>query len=304
LDARVSGLKRRGMRSCAGQRKVRFAIALFALAPTLIGIARVEAGEVPDPVAIVTDISGKVDTQVEKTVVQAALLTAFLEGSRARLQAGARMVVLYLSAGDQFEIKGPALVRFAPQAPESLSGTEPVRLRPAVGKDGKSIRIRPVGVTPAALVVRGGVHKPIRTLSPTGPLTLERAPQFRWEPAEPGLEYRFALKDDRGNTVFAQRVLGEALQLPADVVLAAGARYRWSVGTRSPAGQQYAAEQAFAVADADTRAAMDNYRPAANAPLHEQVTFAVWLDQTGLREEASAQWKKIADSGGPVPAGR
>jgi hypothetical protein len=268
------------------------------------GIAPAAGTGTADPVAIVTDVRGTAETDSEKPDVSVAVLTEFLPGARAKLRAGAKLVVLYLESGDQYELGGPALVRFGSDAPESIDGAPPVKRRPMTGKDGAPIKIRPVGLTQAPIVLRSAQGKPIPALSLAGTVTLERPPVFRWKAVERGLEYQFVLKDSSGSTLFSRMVKGDFLELPEQVGLHEGESYTWSIGTRSGMGQNYLSEYSFRAADEATRVAVENYRPAADAVVAERVAFAVWLDQTGLRDAATAQWKSIADSGGHVPEGR
>jgi len=257
-----------------------------------------------DAVAIVTEVRGTAEVQSEKSVVKASVLTEFLSGARVDLQAGAKLVVLYLTSGDQYELTGPALVQFGDHAPASTSGTAPLKLRSMVGKDGTPIRIRPAALTQPSSAARKALGKPIPALSVASTITLERLPVFRWKAVERGLEYKFVLKDRGGSALFSQTVKGDFLELPEQVALQDGESYVWSIGTRSGMGQNYLSEYSFKTADEATRAAVENYRPAGDAPVAERVAFAVWLDQMELRDAGTVQWKSIADAGSQIPEGR
>jgi len=45
---------------------------------------------------------------------------------------------------------------------------------------------------------------------------------------------------------------------------------------------------------AEQRARIEAARPAADAPFSKRVAFAAWLEQLGLRDEARAYWKALA----------
>ena len=274
----------------------------LALVPLLLaaGLARAQ----PQAVAIVTDISGRVETQQgSSSVVIVALLGEFPAGARAKLQPGAKMVVLYLKTGDQYLLAGPALTRFGWEAPEPLNGAKPMKMRPVVGQDGTPIRIKPGGLAQSGIVVRSLKEGPQPT-APAGTITLERAPVFRWNDAAPAPSYQFELRDDRGTAVFSSTVSGDSVKLPPELRLQDGEAYSWSVSSRAGAGFNGSAESWFQVADAELRSAVENYRPRKDASIAERVAYAIWLDQTGLRDEASAQWRRIAEDGGPVPPQR
>jgi hypothetical protein len=275
------------------------AIALLsaaALAPQVV-----QAAERAEPVCIVTDLSGKAQTQKDRGIVDVGVLTQFLAGTRTRLQPGARMVVLYLKTGEQFALSGPGLIRFGAQSPSALNGAEPVRLRPVTGKDGTPIRIRLADVTQAAVVSRSGTARPIQVLGPSDAVTLESRPVFRWQAPETGLEYRFVLEDSEGATLFSRLTADDLLELPPEITLEAGGSYVWTLSARAETGTVYLSRRRLSVADEATRTAAENFRPAADATIAERVAYAVWLDEAGLRDEATAQWRGIAADGGPVP---
>jgi hypothetical protein len=266
-------------------------------------LAPVQAQTSPDPVAIVTDILGKVETQHGSSAVVVALLAEFSAGSRAKLQPGAKMVVLYLRSGEQYALAGPALMRFGWDAPEPLNGTKPAKMRPVVGQDGTPIRIKPGGLAQSGIIVRS-LGKGLSPMNLAGTITLERTPVFRWKDTAHVPPYQFELKDDRGMTLVSSIVNGDSLKLPPEVRLQEGQSYYWSVGSRPGIRYNDFAESSFQVADAELQAAVENYRPRKDASIAERVAYAIWLDQTGLRDEASAQWRRIAEDGGPVPAQR
>jgi len=283
------------------QRLMRGLAILVAIAASVVQAAD---NSNADAVAIVTDLSGTAETQNESARANVAVLTEFSLGARATLQAGAKLVVLYLKTGDQYELGGPCLVRFGGDAPESVDGAAPIKRRPMSGKDGTPIKIRPGALTQAAAVVRSGPGKPVPALSMASTVTLERRPVFRWKEVERGLEYQFVLKDSSGAALFSQTVKGGSLQLPEQIELHYGDSYGWSIGTRSGMGQNYLSQYSFKVADEAMRAMVENYRPADDAAMAEWVAYAAWLDQMGLRDEATGQWTRIRDAGGPVPAAR
>jgi hypothetical protein len=255
-------------------------------------------------VAIVTEASGAAELRSEKSAVKAALLTELDSGGRVELQAGAKLVVLYLASGGQYELTGPALVDFGDDAPASISGAAPLELRSMTGRDGTPIRIRPAALTQPGIPARKALGKPVPALSMASTTTLERLPVFRWKAVERGLEYKFVLKDRGGSTLFSQTVKSDSLELPEQAALQDGESYMWSIGTRSGMGQNYLSEYSFKAADEAIRAAVENYRPAEGAPVAERVAFAFWLDQMELRDAGTVQWKSIADAGSQIPEGR
>jgi hypothetical protein len=90
---------------------------------------------------------------------------------------------------------------------------------------------------------------------------------------------------------------GSVLQLPSELVLAEGQRYRWSIFAKAPDGINYSSSHRFTVADATGRAEVENFRPAQAASPSERVAFAIWLEQAGVDDEALRYWQQLGADG-------
>jgi hypothetical protein len=201
-------------------------------------------------------------------------------------------VALYLDAGDEYVFRGPATIVFRPGQPESLSGEKPEKRGSPLSKGGKDIRIKPVGMVQAAIVMRGiRASARLQLLNLHQTRTLETHPEFRWLELQSGLTYDFKLNDDTGRTVFEAQVRAASFRLPADVQLKEGVPYTWEISGRLPDGQKYSSSADFVVATPDLRARAEALRPAASAPLSSRVAYAAWLDQMELKDEARKYWR-------------
>jgi hypothetical protein len=261
--------------------------------------ARAEADPVA-AVALVIELSGKAETQAGGRPVAVSLLSEFGPGARVRLHKDAKLIVLFYRTAEQYAISGPSLLRFTDTGLEALSGNEPIRKPALIGKDGRALAVRAIGVVQAGAVVRGR-NKPIPALAPAGGVTLEVRPTFRWSEVEPGLDYRFTLKDEGDAVLLARTLRGTVMQLPPDLALAEGQRYRWSVFAQAADGTAYGSNYRFTVADAATRADVENFRPDQGASLGERVAYSVWLEQSGLLDEARRYWQRLGAEGLNVP---
>jgi hypothetical protein len=243
-------------------------------------------------VAMVTDLQGKATVSSDGRSLDATILAELPAGAQVELRAGATLVALYLDAGDEYVFKGPATIVFRPAQPEVLSGEKPEKRGPPLSKGGKDIRIKPVGMAQAAIVMRG-VHANARLqlLNLHQTRTLEVRPEFRWLELQPGLKYDFKLNDDTGRTLFETQLGATSFKLPADLQLKEGVPYTWEVSGRLPDGRKYSSSADFAVAPADLRARAETLRPAASAPLSSRVAYAAWLDQMELKDEARKYWR-------------
>ena len=243
-------------------------------------------------VAMVTDLQGKASI-VESGVARSVNILAELEaGVQVQLQAGATLVVLYLDGGDEYVLKGPALAVFRTGQPEVVNGLKAEKRSPALGN---GVRIKPVGMAQGAVVLRSlmpGAR--IRLLSLNGTRVLETEPEFRWQEMQPGLKYEFALSDDTGRALFETQVEGAALKLPANLPLKDGASYRWELSARLPDGRRYSNAAVFSIATPELRAQAVAFRSGAMAAVSARVSYAAWLDQVELKDEARKYWRALS----------
>jgi hypothetical protein len=245
-------------------------------------------------IAMVTDLQGKASASGDAAAPTLTILAELQPGAQVQLGAGGTLVVLYLDVGDEYVFKGPATIVFHPSQPEVMKGQKPEK-RSALGKDGKDIRIKPVGMAQAAIVMRGArANARIQLLNLRDTRTLETQPEFRWQALQPGLRYGFKLSDETGRTVFETTVVATSFKLPATVQLKEGVPYTWEVSGRVSDGKKYATAGDFVVAPADVLAQAAALRPATSAPLSSRVAYAAWLDQMELKDEARKYWQEAA----------
>ena len=243
-------------------------------------------------VAMVTDLQGKATASSDGRTRDLTILAELEAGTKVQLGAGATLVALYLDAGDEYIFKGPSTIEFKPGAPEVQGGANPEKRSLSLGKGGKDIRIKPVGMTQGAMVMRSA--RPvarIQLLSLNKTRTLESAPEFRWSALQAGLKYGFELNDETGRTVFETKVDGTSLRLPASVQIKEGVPYTWEVSARLPDGRKYSSSADFAVAAASLRAQAESLRPPTSAALSTRIAYAAWLDGAELKDEARKYWK-------------
>jgi len=240
-------------------------------------------------VAMVTDLSGKVTGQGPVTI-----MAEIPAETRVQVEAGARLVVIYLKSGDEYTMPGPAQIHFRATEPQSISGAAPQKRASPIARGG-NVALGPVAVRPAAFVMRSS--KPtarIRLLTLSGTKTLEAAPEFRWQELESGLTYRFELTDDMGKALHEGEVRGGGVKLPSSVKLREGVTYTWEVSARGQDGRRYVSAGDFSVAAPELRSQAGALRPAAGASVSDRVTYAAWLEQAELKDEARKYWKALA----------
>ena len=245
-----------------------------------------------EPVAIVSDIAGGgIAIQGGSAKGRITITTLIEAGTRLELAGTARLVVIYFNSGDEYTMSGPGLIEFRVKAPVAVSGTAPVRRANPLG----TVRLKPQGVAAMAFVMRKApVPVGIKLLNLERTRTLEFSPEFRWQGVGPGLRYQFELKDETGKALFEVQVDGVALKLPPTVELREDTRYTWTVSTRLGDKRHYQRSGEFSIAPAELRAHAETLRPSSAASVSERVAYAVWLEQTELRDEARGYWRALA----------
>lgn len=240
-------------------------------------------------VAMVTDVSGRVSGPGTITI-----LSEIAADARLQLDAGSRLVAIYLKSGDEYTFTGPAQVQFRAAEPQVIQGAKPQKKASPLGKGG-NVTIKPVGVAQAAYVMRSGrTTARIKLLTLSGTRSLESSPEFRWQAIEPGVKYRVELTDDTGRSLHESEVDGTSLRLPGSVKLREGASYTWEVSARAADNRRYVSAGDFSLASADLRAQAESLRPADSAPVSERVAYAAWLEQMELRDEARKYWRALS----------
>ena len=277
---------------CPQNQRIKFALAQIGTTWLLALAAILPATASAAPIAIVTDVQGRATITTDGRAVDATIATEIEPGAQLQLQANATLVLLYFEAAAEYAFRGPAQAVLRTAQPEMISGAAAVRRSPGAGP---AIRIKPVGLGQGALVMRSGQPGArIRLLSASGTRVLETQPEFRWLEPQPGLTYQVEIADDTGRLLHEAQVAGAALRLPVGMQLKEGASYSWAVSARLPDGRKYSSVGDFSVAGAELRAQAAALRATVDAGVSSRVTYAVWLDQAELKDEARKLWRVLA----------
>ena len=240
-------------------------------------------------VAVVTDVSGRVSA-----AAPVSIMSEIAAETRMQVEAGAKLTVIYIKSGDEYVYTGPAQIQFGETGPRTLSGAQPQKRVSPIARGG-SITIKPIRVTQAAFVPRGGRPTPgVKLLTPSGKVSLDGAPVFRWQGLEPGLTYQFELTDDMGKSLHEAQVADTSMTLPAAVRLREGVTYTWEIAARGQDGRRYASTGEFSLASSALRSDANALRPVPGASVSDRVAYAAWLDQMELKDEARKYWKALA----------
>ncbi len=261
----------------------------------VMGVAVLNAAPAAAAVAMVTDLQGKAAQNGEGRTRELSVLSDLDAGAQVQIQPGATLTVLYLESGSEFVFKGPAVVVFAATQPEVTSGAKAEKRTPALGKGGRDIRIKPVGLVQGAMVMRNlRAGARLQLVTPRGGYTLDPAPEFRWQAVPGGLTYTFELNDESGATVHQAQTTALSVMLPATIPLREGMQYSWEVSTRNAEGARVSNLGKIALAPAELRAQAGAAKPDAAAPFASRVIYAAWLEQANLKDEARKYWQALS----------
>lgn len=242
--------------------------------------------------AMVTDLQGKASIEGGARRTEVSILAPLPSGARLTLAVKARLVLVYLKSGLEYELAGPGSYRIGAAAPEPLEGAKPAKQRALAAAYGAS-RIDTAGKAQAGLVMRSVFIRPIALIEPAGRLVMADRPTFRWEAVPGAARYRFELDDDSGALVVEANTDAPSFTLPEGVSLKEGIVYNWGVETKT-GNQKFSSWSQFALIGKAERQRLEQLRPAADAPFSERVLYAAELEGMGLRDDARPLWKSLA----------
>ena len=239
------------------------------------------------PVALVIDVEGRATVAGRDL----RLLGEMAAGSEVTLEAGGRVVLLYLADGVEYALAGPGRFRIAANGPRGGAGMpSPVRSAPATRW--RDTRLRSDRIVQGGHVMRGPERATLQR--PVNELVVTPGVVFAWESQGEATTYRLDVVDAGGRSVLA--VETDATEYRAEAsALRPGQRYRWSIRGQHPSTREpfYAASE-FRTADAGQRRALADARPAADADFAQQVRYVALLERIGARSEAQAMREALA----------
>lgn len=256
------------------------------------GVATPLRAENGNILAVATDVQGAVTVGIGGALEPLSVLGELRDGARIELAKDSRVVLVYLSSGNEFELDGPAVTELRPGAPQMRKGKPPTRR--SLQLTDTAVQESLSGLAQLALVTRAPERRSgLELIGPWGTI-LETRPEFRWTPWTEDTRYYFELDDDHEQVVHQAVAKTNVLSLPAGRALEAGATYSWLVEIRAQPGRRISRWATFRVASAELRAKVERLRPAGNAPFATQVVYAAWLTNMDLNALAHRYWVKLA----------
>ena len=247
-----------------------------------------------EPVAMVTDLKGSAHLAGQGKPAALAVLTYLPPGEEIVLDAGSQVVVTYFDQSSEFSFKGPAVISIQQNSAKVIKGKPAdVRNLDKEKSAGAAKFARSGKLVFAAVEMRALVFKPT-LLSPVNTKISTLTPLFKWKSVNDPVSYHLLISDDAGRTVQDINVDASSWQLPKDMPLKPGDNYQWTVTETLKEGEKLSAKGSFSVADVQTSDRVFSKRPGADASFSEKVTYAIYLESEGFREDAKAIWRELA----------
>lgn len=257
-------------------------------------LAALSLNALAEPVAMVTDLKGSAQLVAGAKKSALGMLAELDAEARVALEKDSQMVLMYMRSGEEYVFSGAGQFKIGATTPTAISGDAPQKRSAIFSKAASAPKIKPGGLAQAAVVMRSvKSEQQIRLLSLADTVTLDLNPEFRWEGIRQGAKYTFELKDEYGELVWQTEVDDTSLWLPPSVRLKEGRYYLWKVGSMEN-GKPVESQGQFRIAPLDIRIQVESLRPNAQAPISDQVAFAVWLRQADFKDEARKYWKVLS----------
>lgn len=262
-----------------------------------LGVPMLAAGQAPQsdapPVAIVSDAQGEAFVMANPGPVRLTLLRELQPGQVLRLDAGSKVIVVFLPGGQVYELSGAGRFRVRAKSIEPLDARNPPRKR-ELPSSLQHLAVKPSDVSQGAVIMRGAaVSERVVLIRPSNSITSQQGMVFEWRPVATTV-YRFLLVDEQGNKTIEADVGEPRYELPPGVMLAEGKPYVWVVSARNQRGVTTESAAEFTILPSVQRSALEAARPATNADFTERLVFALALEQRGLKDEAQRYWSELA----------
>lgn len=264
---------------------LRICLAVLLLVLSRSGIAA------PASAGLVLDLQGAGELVFKGERSRLKLLDYIPPGAQLSLVAGSKASVSHYAAKRIYRLSGPVQVEVESGAIRHLSGNVPQS--GSISERTVTAALHP-NLGPAAFKMRAVPQ--IVVLAPAnGGSVLGTRPRFRWEANEATM-FTLDLVELPDRSVAQDKVAASSWDLPANLELAHGKNYRWTVSyTSAVDGKMRSAAATFSLpskADADMIAGLV---PGPEADIDEWVLYATILKDWNMADAAASVWARIAE---------
>lgn len=267
---------------------------LFAWPLTLRGAERVAVTlDVSGPVMLISELNGFQD---ESPLLRTHYLSV---GDKVTIGKGGAVTLMHLGSFKRFVIQGPNEVsiqtdKFVPKtgvAKPIKQADQAVGMLATLDKDRKIFKLPNVVIGIRDLNKKVG---DVVLISPTDKEQIvESSPEFAWHPRSELTAYRLIIQDSDGVVILDTPVTTTPFRLPDTVSLQAGGHYFWQIVADNQGNPAQSLLWSFKMVTTEEQATLQQWHPAANAPISDHVFYALLLEKMGIVQAAKQQWQLL-----------
>jgi hypothetical protein len=251
-------------------------------------LATAGAAAATQPVALVTELSGRGTVTPRSAGATLELLQELPPGARVALAANARAVVVHTAAGVVYELNGPG--SFAVRDRSIDAADRSARLaRRELPPEIRAYRLDPSLAVQASLVMRGGGG--VRLDGPDGGVLADHELRYRVQGAIDG--GTLEVFDAQGTRVLELADEAGSYDLKGRVAWLPGAQYVVQAGGRLPGGRPARLTSRFRLLDPAVASELARLRPSAAAPSTDWIVYALALESRGADATARPIWQAL-----------
>lgn len=252
-------------------------------------------GHAADPVALVLDVQGSAAV-IQPHKSKLAVLSYLEPGTVLRVEPGAKVAVTYFYKALEYNFTGPAVVAIKPEMAQVISGNPAQRrdLEETQTEAVKKLALRPSDKLARATFEMRSMPKTLRLLAPLNSAIVTTTPELSWE-SVPGVQhYRLVIADVRGLALVDETTSASSWRVPKDAALPMGKTYRWRVEAQFATRKVISPDGEFWIVDKAQAEKIARMTPPTNASFADRILYAVTLENLGLKEDAKAEWSRLA----------
>lgn len=244
-------------------------------------------------VAMIADIDGLGEINVDGENTAADILDELASGSQLSIKSGSKLTLFFFASSEEYTYDGPADILIEEQQPKLLSGNKAntrnlnmAKLADIASEDEGSIGL-------GVLKLRNFEKPKLQLLAPVDTKVIETHPKFSWSSVEGATTYEFILSNELGKKVANMSVSGNWVELPEDIRLMSDEEYTWEIIAQTSAATEYRAHAYFSVAEENVRRQVKTSQPGLKASFSEKVVYARLLEKLGLKQDAKTIWQEL-----------
>lgn len=261
---------------------------------SLLGAERVGVAlDVSGPVMLISELNGFQD---ESPLLRTHYLS---EGDRVTVAQGGSVTLMHLVSFKRFVIQGPNEVSIKTEGFFPKTGVakplekadQATTMLAALDKGRTLFKLPGVAIGVRDLNKKVG---DVVLISPTDKeQILETHPEFSWHHRPEMTDYRLIIQDRDGVAVLDTPVTSTPFRLPDTVSLQAGGHYFWQIVADNQGKPAQSILWSFDMLTAEEQAVLQQWRPAPDAPISDQVLYALVLEKMGVAGAAKQQWQQL-----------